>query len=106
LETPRFIAWVRATASEFELPQGIFESQVVMSSRFTENGATRAGLERVVRGDGEMMFATGLRGEPTMRTALSGELLAQHPAQGFLQVGCSQITRQLHARASNSSNPR
>ena len=96
----------RREPSKAEVSKQVFHGQAMMSSHLTQNRAERARFERIVRRHGQMMLAAGLRGEPTMRTTLPGELISERPAQGLLQVGGAKIARELHARASTSSNTR
>ena len=92
--------------SEFELLQHVVHGEAVVRSHFTEDGAKRAQLERVVRGNRQVVRATGLRGEPAMGPTLASELVSERPAQGLLQISGGKIARQLHARENTSSSTR
>lgn len=108
---PSFRNHVFATAeccdgSEIKLLQYGIHCDAVMRGYFAENGAERARLERVVRRNGQMMLACGLRGEPTMGATLPSELVSECPSQGFLQIAGRKVARQLHVRAITSSTTR
>ena len=67
-----FGEWGSGDAELFQdLPQG----EAVMRHDLTKNGAQCAGAERSVVGDGQVMFAVGVRGKAAVRSDLPGKLL-------------------------------
>jgi hypothetical protein len=58
----------------------------MMGHDLTQDGAQGAGTERVVIGDGQMMFAPGLRGQAAVRAKLPDKLVAESAAQGLFLI--------------------
>jgi hypothetical protein len=96
----------QATILELEFLKYRVHGETLVSLHFTEDRAKRAGFERVMRGNSQVMLTADLCGEPARRTDLPGELAAKRAAQGFFQIGGGQIAWQFHVRVSTSSNTR
>ena len=95
-----------ATSSKTKLPQDLFEREAVVFHDFAQNRTESAGTQRVVIRNGEMMLATGLGGEPTVRANLPREFIAKGAAQRLFKFTGGKIARELHAVASSSSMTR
>jgi hypothetical protein len=65
----------------------------MVSHNFAKDGAQGAGTKRVVIGDRQVMLATGLCGQTTVRAKLPDTLIAESTAQGLFQVSGGKVAR-------------